>query len=43
MKQEYYAHIRPDPEEPEKVDYQTVKDHLLGTAERCAALSLIHI
>lgn len=29
-----YAHIRPDPEEPEKVDYQTVKDHLLGTAER---------
>ena len=39
MKQEYYAHIRPDPEEPEKVDYQTVKDHLLGTAERCAAFA----
>lgn len=39
MKQECYAHIRPDPEEPEKVDYQTVKDHLLGTAERCAAFA----
>ena len=39
MKQEYYAHIRPDLEEPEKVDYQTVKDHLLGTAERCAAFA----
>lgn len=39
MEGEYYAHIRPDPEEPEKVDYQTVKDHLLGTAERCAAFA----
>ena len=34
-----YSHIRPDLEEPEKVDYQTVKDHLLGTAERCAAFA----
>ena len=39
MEGEYYAHIRPDLEEPEKVDYQTVKDHLLGTAERCAAFA----
>lgn len=39
MEREYYAHIRPDPEEPEKLDYQTVKDHLLGTAERCAVFA----